>query len=97
MVRLRGQFNPVGGNHPLIYARLVEAVKTSPSQGEGYGFESRAEYHTPKIQVIFQKSEFKILKKKNWKLRWQLRVRIPLGVPYCRRTQVAEGGALEMR
>ena len=45
MVRLRGQFNPVGGNHPLIYARLVEAVKTSPSQGEGYGFESRAEYH----------------------------------------------------
>lgn len=52
MVRLRGQFNPVGGNHPLIYARLVEAVKTSPSQGEGYGFESRVEYHAPMVETV---------------------------------------------
>lgn len=58
MVRLRGQFNPVGGNHPLIYARLVEAVKTSPSQGEGYGFESRAEYHIIKNEVYFSEKNF---------------------------------------
>ena len=47
MVRIRGQSDSVSGNHPLIYAPMVEMVKTPPSQGGSCGFEPHWEYHMP--------------------------------------------------